>query len=168
MLLQVVFLSDAALEQYQLTGCLPPDGAFIEDIRLPHCSSLDSLRSFLGGRLDKLEDYRAKMRHTPHRKGAPGNIYVQWTDGPVSQLMPADAIVVDSQVRLRPTEDTRLATSLDKSALANLPATAIEALTEQVEDAMTLTQLRTLSGTVAAQHVSRPARRVLVEVVGWS
>jgi hypothetical protein len=151
MLMQVVFLSTTALERYRHSGCLPADGAFIKEAHLPSSRTLRDLFSSLTKDLVTLEEYRAKVRRISLRNGTLRNIYVQWAEGAVSQLMAGDSVVANGQVRLKPME-------------------CIEALggATAATDSVTMASLQMASTTVAAQYASRPVHRVFLEVDGWS
>ena len=170
MLMQVVYLSSAALERYRNSGCLPADGAFIKEAHLPSSGTLGDLFSSLTKDLVKLEDYRAKVRRISPRNGTVRNIYVQWAEGAVSQLMTGDSVVANGQVRLKPMENTCLPRMVDETPLGNLPPTVIEALggATAAMDSETMASLQMASTTVAAQYASRPVHRVFLEVDGWS
>ena len=88
MLMQVVFLSSAALERYRNSGFLPAYGAFIKDAHLPSSLTLGDLTSSLTKELVKLEDYRAKVNRISPRNGTVRNIYIEALGGATEEGRP--------------------------------------------------------------------------------
>ena len=162
--LQLVYLDRHNLEIYIREHVLPRDGAFIESADIPAHVDMAGLILFLNKRLCEREAYRARIRKVTERRAVINAVHVEWGEGHISRLVGGDTIVQDNELRMQPTESLHLPRQLDDSWLATLPSTAVENIIRHADE---VSVLQVASPTVAAQYISTPIRKMLVDVA-WS
>ena len=160
--MQVAFVGASVFKTYTEEKVFPKDGAFIEKVMLPP-SSVHGLACLLNERLKALEAYRSATRGIDKRLSAITSIYAEWSVGHLTKLMPGDTVVTEGNLRLRPTEDLGLATSLDTSWQTTMPAPAREHLATLVPDRRAMNEVTPL---LREQFVTTPVATLLV-VMDW-
>jgi len=169
-------MTAAAMRQYVDNKEMPSGNTYIENTKLPASASMADTVDVLQVLLDGHEKYRAGLEVMRQggvcdaksraervaqvmRAGRVTDLYAVWHDGTLIKVARGDTVVAGSELRLRSTEDVALARQVDKSWCAGLPGPALEALSASVSTAGEI--------LVAAQHVGRPLKHLIVVVDGW-
>lgn len=167
LIVQVIYLNEDAMTCYLHNKTLPTDNVFIEDMKLSTCASLEDIVGQLQVKLAQHERYRSALRHQKQRSGHIDEVYAVFHDGAVTRLLQGDSISAGSELRLWPTESTVLARQLDSSELSVMPPDALEVLFKNVRTGKDMASLRSVSATIASQHVSHSIKHMIV-VVRWT